>query len=207
MKVILLENMEKLGNKGEVIDVKKGYARNYLVPRALALYATPGNMKRLVAIQAEFKADDEKKLLELKNLAEKIGSVKLTFVRKADEQGSMFGSVSDNDIVTALKEHKIDILRSNVQMEQHIKELGQHTLQIRLHKDVVAYLSFVVEGEAKAKAEAEIEPKPKAEVEIEAEAVAEAETEVVAEAEAETEVKVEAEVEAKPEVETETEAE
>ena len=187
MKVIMLENIEKLGNKGEVVNVKRGYARNYLVPRAIALYATPVNMKKLSSIQAESKADEEKKLLELKNLAEKIASAKLTFVRKADEHGTMFGSVSDSDIVTALKEKNIDILRSHVQMEQHIKELGQHTLQVRLHKDVVAYLSFVVEAEAKAEAKvkAEIEPEPEAAVKPEAEVETEIETEVKAEVEAE----------------------
>jgi large subunit ribosomal protein L9 len=171
----MLENIEKLGNKGEVVNVKKGYARNYLVPRAFALYATPANMKRLVTIQAELEADEEKKLLELKKLAEKIASVKLTFVRKADEHGSMFGSVSDNDIVIALKGQDIDILRSNVQMEQHIKELGQHTLQIRLHKDVVADLSFVVEAEAKAEAEAEVTAEAEVEEKVEVTAETEAE--------------------------------
>lgn len=185
MKIIMLENIEKLGSKGEVVNVKRGYARNYLVPRAMALYATPQNMKRLSAIQADFAADEEKKLQELKNLAEKIASVKLTFVRKADEQGSMFGSVSDNDIVVALKGQDIDILRSNVQMEQHIKELGQHTLQIRLHKDVVAYLSFVVEAEAKAETEvkAETEAKPETVVLPEQEVEAIADTKAEAEAE------------------------
>ncbi|MCB5252284.1 MAG: 50S ribosomal protein L9 [Candidatus Cloacimonadaceae bacterium] len=169
MKVIMLENIEKLGNKGEVVNVKKGYARNYLVPRALALYATPANMKKLGSIQAELKADEEKKLLELKNLAEKIASVKLTFIRKADEQGSMFGSVSDNDIVVALKEQDINIMRSNVQMEHHIKELGEHNLQIKLHKDVVANLNFVVEAEAEVEVEATEEVRAEVETEVEAE--------------------------------------
>jgi large subunit ribosomal protein L9 len=165
----MLENIEKLGNKGEVVNVKKGYARNYLVPRALALYATPANMKKLGSIQAELKADEEKKLLELKNLAEKIASVKLTFIRKADEQGSMFGSVSDNDIVVALKEQDINIMRSNVQMEHHIKELGEHNLQIKLHKDVVANLNFVVEAEAEVEVEATEEVRAEVETEVEAE--------------------------------------
>lgn len=162
--------MEKLGNKGEVVNVKKGYARNYLVPRALALYATPANMKKLGSIQAELKADEEIKLLRLKKLAEKIASVKLTFIRKADEQGTMFGSVSDNDIVVALKEKDIEILRSNVLMEHHIKELGEHNLQIKLHKDVVTNLSFVVETEAEVAVETKAKVEAEAEVETEVEA-------------------------------------
>lgn len=148
MKVILLENIDKLGIKGEIVNVKRGYARNYLVPRDYALYATPYNMKRLGNIQEELKVAEEKKIAELKILAEKIASIKLTFDRKVDDQGSMFGSVSENDIVHALKAEGVDIHRSTVQMEHHIKELGEQSIQIRLHKDVVANLNFVVQAEA-----------------------------------------------------------
>jgi len=148
MKVIMLENIEKMGNKGEVVNVKRGYARNYLIPRAYAIYATPANMKKLGTIQEELKAAEEKKIGELKNLAEKIASIKLSFVRKVDEHGSMFGSVSENDIVTALQEQGVEIHRSNVRMEHHIKELGEHSLPIRLHKEVSADLNFVVLSEA-----------------------------------------------------------
>ncbi|HOA28442.1 MAG TPA: 50S ribosomal protein L9 [Candidatus Cloacimonadota bacterium] len=148
MKVILTEHIENLGNKGDVVNVKRGYARNYLIPREYALYGTPANMKRLGAIQDELKAAEEKKLAELKNLAEKIASIKLTFVRKVDEQGSMFGSVSENDIVVALKEQGVEIGRAAVQMEHHIKELGDHTVQLRLHKEIPASISFTVAAEA-----------------------------------------------------------
>ncbi|MDX9827860.1 MAG: 50S ribosomal protein L9 [Spirochaetia bacterium] len=148
MKVILLEHIENLGKKGEIVNVKRGYARNYLVPRDYAIYGTPANMKRLGSIQDELKVAEEKKLAELKNLAEKIASIKLTFVRKVDEQGSMFGSVSENDIVVALKEQGVEIGRAAVQMEHHIKELGDHTVQLRLHKEIPASISFTVAAEA-----------------------------------------------------------
>ncbi|HRX77045.1 MAG: 50S ribosomal protein L9 [Candidatus Cloacimonetes bacterium] len=148
MKVILLEHIENLGKKGEVVNVKRGYARNYLIPREYAIYGTPANMKRLGSIQDELKLAEEKKLAELKNLAEKIASIKLTFVRKVDEQGSMFGSVSENDIVSALKEQGVEIQRSSVQMEHHVKELGEHKLQLRLHKEIQVDLNFDVTAEA-----------------------------------------------------------
>ena len=148
MKVILLEHIEQLGNKGEVVNVKRGYARNYLIPRAYAIYGTPQNMKRLGSIQEELKVAEEKKLVELKNLAEKIASIKLTFIRKVDEQGSMFGSVSENDLVSALKAEGVELHRSVVQMEHHVKELGEHSVQLRLHKDIPASLNFVVTAEA-----------------------------------------------------------
>ena len=147
MKVILLEHIEQLGRKGDVVNVKRGYARNYLIPREYAIYGTPANMKRLGSIQDELKAAEEKKLAELKNLAEKIASIKLTFVRKVDDQGSMFGSVSENDIVTALKTEGVELHRSVVQMEHHVKELGEHSVQLRLHKEVSANLNFAVKAE------------------------------------------------------------
>lgn len=147
MKVILIEHIENLGAKGEVVNVKRGYARNYLIPRAYAIYATPQNMKRLSLIQEELKASEEKKLAELKLLAEKIASVKLTFIRKVDDQGTMFGSVSANDIVHALGEQELQVQRSMVQLEHHLKELGEHNVQIRLHKDIVTDLAFAVVAE------------------------------------------------------------
>lgn len=147
MKVILIEHIENLGAKGEVVNVKRGYARNYLIPRAYAIYATPQNMKRLSAIQEELKASEEKKLAELKVLAEKVASVKLTFIRKVDDQGTMFGSVSANDIVHALAEQELQVQRSMVQMEHHLKELGEHSVQIRLHKDIVTDLAFAIVAE------------------------------------------------------------
>ena len=85
MKVIMLKTIEKVGNQGDVVNVKRGYARNYLVPRGFALYATPANLKNLNAIKNKL-ADEEQKLTEeLKNLAEKIDSTKLVFMRKVDE--------------------------------------------------------------------------------------------------------------------------
>lgn len=148
MKVIMLENIEKVGKKGEVVNVKRGYARNYLIPRVYALYATPENLKKLGTIQLELKAAELKQYEELKKLAEKIASVKLTFDRKVDEHGSMFGSVSENDIAQALKQLDIDIHRSAIQLEHHIKELGEHSVDIRLHKEIVAKVAFVINSEA-----------------------------------------------------------
>ena len=147
MKIILLEHIEKLGAKGDVVNVKRGFARNYLVPRGFAIYATPKNMKRLGEIQDNLKAEEEKRLSELKNLAEKIASVKLSFIRKVDDQGKMFGSVSAPDIVNGLKAQGLDIQRSWVQMEHHLKELGEHSVKLRLYKDIEADLAFVVNAE------------------------------------------------------------
>ena len=147
MKVILTEHIENLGNKGDVVNVKRGYARNYLIPREYALYGTPANMKRLGAIQDELKAAEEKKLAELKNLAEKIDTTNLVFKRKVDEQGSMFGSVSELDIINGLQELGIQINKSALSMEKHYKELGEFNLPVRLHKDIICSLNIKIEPE------------------------------------------------------------
>lgn len=196
MKVILLETIEKLGNPGDVVNVKRGYARNYLIPRKMALYATPSAMKRLDTIQANLKAEEEKKIEALKVLAEKIASVKLTFVRKMDEQGSMFGSVSEHDIVNALKEHGVDVHRSAIMLERHIKLLGEHTVEVRLHREVLTNLSFMVEAEnavevaevAGIVGEEVVEPAPIAEPEAIETDEPEAETEIEPSEEPATEI-------------------
>lgn len=148
MKVILLNNIETLGSQAEIVNVKRGYARNYLIPRDMAIYATPQNMKRLGDLKAKAAVEEEKRLTELKKLAGKINSVNLVFIRKVDENEHMFGSVSEADIVTALAENGIEIHKSAVQLEKHIKELGHSQVQIKLHKDLSAVVKIDVHKEA-----------------------------------------------------------
>ena len=147
MKVIMLKTIEKVGNQGEVINVKRGFARNYLVPRGFAIYATPANMKNLAIIKNKLAAEEEKLLAELKNLAEKIAATKLVFMRKVDESGSMFGSVSELDIMHSLEEQGITIQKNAVFMDKHYKELGEFNVPIHLHKDVTCTLNIVIEPE------------------------------------------------------------
>ncbi len=147
MKVILLENIEKVGSKGELINVKRGFARNYLIPRNYAIYATPQNMKKLSAIQANLAAEEEKRVAELKNLAEKLNSLSLVFARKVDENEHMFGSVSENDIINELKAQGFDLNKAQIQMDKHIKELGEVSVPVKLHKDITASLKITVNKE------------------------------------------------------------
>ena len=148
MKVILLESIEKLGTKGEVVNVRRGFARNFLIPRNSAIYATPFNMKKLTSIQTNLAEAEEKKMAELKVLAEKIVSAKVVLVRKVDENETMFGSVSEMDIVHALREQGLELHKSVIMMEKHIKEIGESKVNVKLHKDIIAELSVVVEKEA-----------------------------------------------------------
>jgi large subunit ribosomal protein L9 len=147
MKVILLDHIEKLGNKGELVNVKRGYARNFLIPRKLAIYATPTNMKKLSTIQAKLAQEEEIRMNELKKLAEKLRSASLVFVRKVDENEHMFGSVSETDLTTELKNQGFEIHKSLIQMDKHIKELGESSVQVRLHKDITVELKITVNKE------------------------------------------------------------
>ena len=149
MKVILLNHIDKIGRKGEVVTVKSGFARNYLLPRNLAIYATPQNMKRLSAIQNQAAEEEEKLIAELKKLDEKIRNISMVFISKVDEHDSMFGSVSETDIVNELAAKDIAVHKSMVLLDKHIKSLGESIVQIRLHKDVLSELKVLVEREAK----------------------------------------------------------
>ncbi len=153
MKVILLNHIEKLGSKGEVVSVKRGFARNYLIPRNLAIYATSQNMKHLSSIQNVAAEEEAKLIAELKKLDDKIRKLSLVFVRKVDENDSMFGSVAEMDIVQELAANDITVHKSMLLLEKHIKTLGETIVEIRLHKDIVSELKVLVEKEAKEPSE------------------------------------------------------
>lgn len=147
MKVIMLQTIEKVGNQGDIVNVKRGFARNYLTPRGIAIYATPANVKRLVDIKGKLADEEQKMLAELKKLAEKIAAAKLVFNRKVDEHGSMFGSVSELDIVHALAEQGITVHKSMLGMDKHFKELGEIAVPVRLHKEIATTVNIVIEQE------------------------------------------------------------
>jgi large subunit ribosomal protein L9 len=147
MKIILTQNIEKVGSKGEVINVKRGFARNYLVPRDLAMYATPQNLKKLDTLKKQFTDEENKRLEHLKAIGGQISALTITFMRKVDEHESMYGSVSEADILHELKEKNIDIPKAAIIMEKHIKQLGEIEIPIHLHKDVKINLRVVVDKE------------------------------------------------------------
>jgi large subunit ribosomal protein L9 len=147
MKVILVNDMNKLGHAGEVVNVAPGYARNYLLPRGMALQATPGNLGKAENIRK--KADDDRaaRLRALQEMATKINGVELNFKRKADENGHLFGSVSELDIIQGLHEKGTEVTKQMVEMEKHMKELGAMEVKIHLTSDLSATLKVVVENE------------------------------------------------------------
>jgi len=149
MEVILKQDVEKLGYADEIVKVKDGYARNYLLPQGLAILATIPNKKMLAETikQRSYKA--EKILKEAEFLAGKIDGLTLKIAQKASEKGTIFGSVNNIAVAQALKEqHDIEIDRKKIILPaEHIKELGNYTAQINIHKDLKVTVNLEVIAE------------------------------------------------------------
>ena len=149
MEVILKQDVEKLGYADELVKVKDGYARNYLLPQGLAILATASNKKMLAETikQRSYKAEKIRKEAEF--LAGKIDGLTLKIAQKASEKGTIFGSVNTIAVAQALKEqHDIDIDRRKIILPaEHIKELGNYTAQINIHKEVRVTVNLEVIAE------------------------------------------------------------
>lgn len=144
MKVILKENIETLGNIGDIVKVAPGYARNYLIPKGYAVEATTRNAKELehTKRQMEYKKN---KVLELaRNLAEKIASVPVNLQHQAGEGDKLFGSVTNMELAEALKKNGLDIDRKKILLAEPIKHLGEYDVPVKLHPEVTATLKVVV---------------------------------------------------------------
>lgn len=148
MKVILQEDIKKLGKKGEVVEVKEGYARNYLLPKKLAVEANQANMKELDR-QKQIKSQKaEQELKEAKELAVKINNVTVTLKVKSGENGKLFGAVTSKDIADNLaKVHKINIDKRKIDLSENIKSIGNYELKVKLHPQVTADLKVIVASE------------------------------------------------------------
>jgi large subunit ribosomal protein L9 len=147
VKVILLDDVAKVGRRGEVRDVSDGYARNFLIPKKLALTATPGNLKGLDHI----KRQQEAKAGRIKSDAEALRDQIEAFVyeerRQASEEGKLFGSVTAQDVVDFLAQRKVTVERRRVHLDEPIKTLGESTVTIRIHPEVTAQLRVNVARE------------------------------------------------------------
>lgn len=148
MQIILQEDVDKLGNRGEVIEVAEGYARNFLLPRKLALPATPGNMKRLDRMRTTFAKREATERGDAKKLAELLNGVTLSIARKAGESDHLFGSVTTADISEALAAQSFIVDRKKIQLADSIKTLGEYQVPIKLHRDVVANVKLNIVRES-----------------------------------------------------------
>lgn len=144
MKVILLEDIESLGSQGDVVEVKPGYARNYLIPKGKALEATSANLHRIEQIRRKAESVKLKTLNDAQRLAERLEGISITISRKAGENERLFGSVTSMDIQRALQQEGIDIDRKKIQLEEPIKSLGFYQVPVKLHPEVTAQVKLWV---------------------------------------------------------------
>jgi len=147
MKVILTENIADLGEIGQVVNVAPGYARNYLLPKGIALEATGRNVRELEHRKRILAQKREKVRQEMMSLAEKLNQVSIVMQRKVAEEDKLYGSVSASDIAAALAEKGFDIQRRDLLLEQPIKQVGEFTVPVRVHAQISANIRLVVEKE------------------------------------------------------------
>jgi len=148
MNIILLEKINKLGQLGDQVSVKSGFGRNFLIPHGKALPATEANIKMFEGRRAELEAAAAESLGAANTRAEAINGKEVVIVRKAGEEGRMFGSVSNADVAEALTAAGADVAKREVRMpEGAIRELGEYELEIHLHTDVNAQVKIIVEAE------------------------------------------------------------
>jgi len=149
MEVILREHVENLGRRGEIVKVADGYARNYLLPRKLALLATAGNKKQIEREREKFDAKeaDEKRVAD--SLAQHLTNVEVVIARKVGETDALYGSVTTVDIADALAAKGIEVERRKLQLHDPIKQIGEFNVPIKLHREVTAHVKVKVVAEGK----------------------------------------------------------
>jgi len=154
-ELILTENVPGLGAEADVVKVRRGYARNYLLPRGKAYEVTPAALRQLNALKQKRAEREARELSEAEELARRIGKARFIFTLETGETGKAFGSVTAQDIVDRLKnELGAEIDRHKIVLEHAIKDTGEHEVPIKLHHDVTAQLVFQVKSAAEAKAKA-----------------------------------------------------
>ena len=175
MDVVLLERIAKLGQMGDVVSVKQGYARNFLLPQGKALRATDTNLKRFEAERAQLEARNLETRKEAEALAERLAGQQFIVIRSASDAGALYGSVTPRDIAEAATEAGFTVDKKQIYLDRPIKELGIHDLRVILHPEVDLSIAVNV---ARSQEEAELQASGKTIQELQAEADAEAEFDI-----------------------------
>jgi large subunit ribosomal protein L9 len=144
MQIILQEDVDKLGHRGDVVTVKTGYARNFLLPHKLAIEATAGNMKALERIRGSLAKKTATELEAAQKQAELLRGVSLKFTRKTGENDQMFGSVTSGDIADGLKAQGFEIDKRQIQLADPLKTLGEFPVNIKVFRDVISEIKVTV---------------------------------------------------------------
>jgi large subunit ribosomal protein L9 len=147
MEVILREHVDNLGRRGELVKVADGYARNYLLPRKLALLATEGNKKVIEREKVKFDANEAEEQKLAQAIADRLANVEIEIARRVGETDALFGSVTNADIAEVLAAKGFDLDRRKLQLHDPIKKLGEYTVPIKLHRDVTVGLKVKVVAE------------------------------------------------------------
>ncbi len=144
MDVILREDIDKLGARGQVVQVASGYARNFLLPKRLAVAATEANKKIVEQERQSHLRKEAKQKTEAEDLGKMMAGVTVTISQKAGENDQLFGSVTSKDVAEALEQKNFTIDRRRIQLDEPIKQLGEHKVMVRLHRDVTAEVTVNV---------------------------------------------------------------
>lgn len=147
MRIILQEDVEKLGTRGQVVEVAPGYARNFLLPRKLALEASSGNLKRLEKMRAVFAKKEAVEQADAQKLAGMLENVSLEFTRRAGENDQLFGSVTSADVSDALAAQGYTVDKRKVALPEPIKTVGEFEVPLKLHREVGVTVKLVVKKE------------------------------------------------------------
>jgi len=158
MQVILLERIEKLGQMGDLVTVKNGFARNFLVPQGKAMRATKANLAEFDRRKVELEATNLKRREEAEQVADKVNGKSVIIIRQAGESGQLYGSVSGRDIAEAFAADGVTFERRQVRLDQPIKMLGMHAIRVALHPEVDVEVEVNI---ARSEEEAEIQADPK----------------------------------------------
>ncbi len=146
MKVILTEEIRGLGTRGDVVTVKDGYARNFLLPKNLAREATAGNLKQIEHERRKWALLAQEEKAEAQKAADAVKGVKVQIEKRVGEHGQLFGSVTANEIADALEAKGINVDKRRIELAHPIKTLGVHDVEVRLHRDVTAHIQVEVQA-------------------------------------------------------------
>ena len=144
MQVIIKKKIEKLGDVGDIIIVKDGYARNYLLPRGLVVKATPGNLKEVELIKSQIQKKNEKKINDQKELAKKLSNLKINIPVKVGEDNQIFGSVNSTNIIEFLIEKGFEVNKKSIKLDEPIKSLGIHNVILKLDEGIESNIKVYV---------------------------------------------------------------
>ena len=148
LKIILARDYEKLGNAGDIVNVKDGFAKNFLIPNNIALFATRGNINQMEIVKKSLVKKEVKNIEDAKQVVNLLTDLKLTFTVNSSPEGKLYGSITNKDIAEKiLEERKVDIDKKKIELAEHIKEVGEYDVEVKLYKDVKAEIKIVVVSE------------------------------------------------------------